>query len=122
MVKIFVSRKIPGSALDKLHSSGNEVNISEFDRPLTPQEFLEGAKGADAVLTLLSDIIDGEVIDAIGPQLKIISNYAVGFDNINIEEAVERGVVVTNTPCEEVNEAVAEHSWALMLSLARRVV
>ena len=51
-MKIFVSRNIPGSALDKLKSSGNEVKISEFDRPLTPEEFLEGAKGADAVLSV----------------------------------------------------------------------
>jgi len=121
-MKIFVSRKIPGNALDKLMSSGNEVVVSEFDRPLTSEEFLEKAKGSDAILTLLTDKIDGEVIDAIGPQLKIVSNYAVGFDNINVKDATEKGVVVVNTPSEEVNEAVAEHAWALMLALARRLV
>lgn len=121
-MKIFVSRNIPGSALDRLKNSGHEVHVSEFDRPLTPEEFLEGAKGADAVLSLLSDKIDGEVIDAIGPQLKIISNYAVGFDNIKVPELSEKGVVVSNTPSDEVNESVAEHAWALMLALARRIV
>jgi glyoxylate reductase len=121
-MKVFVSRKIPGTALDKLKNSGNEIYISEFDRVTTAEELLEKGKGADALLTLLTDKIDGEVIDAIGPQLKVVSNYAVGFDNINIEEATDRGVVVTNTPSDEVNEAVAEHSWALMLALARRVV
>lgn len=121
-MKVFVTRNIPGTALEKLKNSGNEVYISEFDRPATAEELLEKGAGADALLTLLTDKIDGEVIDKLGPQLKIVSNYAVGFDNINIEQATERGVVVTNTPSDEVNEAVAEHSWALMLALARRVV
>lgn len=121
-MKIFVSRKIPGEPLNKLFDSGNEVVVSEFDRPLTPAEFLEGARGCDAVLSLLSDKIDGEVVEAIGPQLKVVSNYAVGFDNIKVEELTEKGVVVANTPSDEVNESVAEHAWALMLALARRVV
>jgi glyoxylate reductase len=108
--------------LDRLKSSGHEVGVSEFDRPLTPKELLEKSKGVDALLTLLTDKIDGEAIDAIGPGLKIISNYAVGFDNINIPEVTSRGVMVTNTPSDEVNEAVAEHTWALMLALARRIV
>jgi len=122
MGKIFVTRKIPGSALDKLRDSGHEVVVSEFDRPLTAEELLEKGKDVDALLALLTDKINGDVIDAIGPQLKIISNYAVGFDNVNISEATDRGVVVTNTPSDEVNESVAEHAWALMLALARRVV
>ena len=119
-MKIFVTRKIPGD-LEPL-KNGNEVTISEFDRPLTAEELIEKAKGADGLLSLLNDKIDGEVMDAIGPQLKIISNYAVGFDNINIKDATDRGIVVTNTPCEEVDEAVAEHTWALILALTRRIV
>ncbi len=121
-MKIFVSRKIPGNSLDPLLNSEHEVLVSEFDRPLSAEEFLERAKGSDAIITLLTDKIDKDVIDVIGPQLKIISNYAVGFDNINIDDATEKGVVVTNTPSDEVNEAVAEHTWALILSLARRIV
>src|SRR3989344_6637715 len=103
-MRIFVSRKFPGTALDKLMQSGNEVVVSEFDRPLTAGELLEKAKGVDALLTLLTDKIDGEVLDAIGPQLKVVSNYAVGFDNINVKDATDRGVVITNTPSDEVNE------------------
>lgn len=122
MAKIFVSRQLPGNALDALTPSGHEIAISEFDRPLTSEEFLQGAKGADAVLSLLTDKINGDVIDAIGPQLKLISNYAVGFDNINLQEATDKGVVIANTPSDEVNEAVAQHTWALTLALARRVV
>jgi len=119
-MKIFVTRKVPGD-LEPLKKE-NEVVISEFDRPLTPEELIEKAKGVDAVLSLLTDKIDGEVTDAIGPQLKVISNYAVGFDNINISDATDRGIVVTNTPCEEVDEAVAEHTWALIAGLSRRIV
>ena len=83
---------------------------------------MEQAKGADAGLTLLTEKIDSEVIDALGPQLKVVSNYAVGFDNIKVPDATAKGVVVTNTPSEEVNESVAEHTWALILALANRIV
>ncbi|KKQ42698.1 MAG: D-isomer specific 2-hydroxyacid dehydrogenase NAD-binding protein [Microgenomates group bacterium GW2011_GWC1_37_8] len=121
-MKIFVTRKIPGTALDRLKNSGYDIEISEFDRPLSAEELLEKGKGADALLTLLTDKINGEVLDVIGPQLKIVSNYAVGFDNIVVEDASQRGVVVVNTPSQEVDEAVAEHAWALMLALARRIV
>ena len=120
MMKVFVTRKIPGD-LEPL-KNGNEVIISEFSRALSPQELIEKAKGVDGLLSLLTDKIDGDVMDAIGPQLKVISNYAVGFDNINIKDATDRGVVVCNTPCEEVDEAVAEHTWALISGLTRRIV
>ena len=121
-MRIFVTRNIPGNALDKLKNSGHEVIISELDRPLSAEELLEKGRGADALLTLLTDKISGEVLDAIGPQLKIVSNYAVGFDNIKVEDATQRGIVVSNTPSTEVDEAVAELTWSLMLALARRVV
>ncbi|MCX6704010.1 MAG: D-glycerate dehydrogenase, partial [Candidatus Woesebacteria bacterium] len=80
MAKIFVTRKIPGDSLEKLKINGNEVVVSEFDRPLIPVELLEKSKGVDALLSLLTDRIDADLMDAIGPQLKMISNYAVGFD------------------------------------------
>lgn len=121
-MKIFVSRDLPENALRPLLESEHEVDVFEQDRVMEPEEFLERAKGADAVLTLLSDKIDGEVMEAIGPQLRLISNYAVGFDNIDIEAATRRKILVTNTPSDEVNEAVAEHAWALILALARRIV
>jgi glyoxylate reductase len=121
-MKVFVTRKIPGDSLEKLKVDGNEVVISEFDRPLTPVELLEKSKGVDGLLSLLTDRIDADLMDAIGPQLKIISNYAVGFDNIDVKAAGDRGIIVTNTPSDEVNEAVAEHTWALILALARRIV
>jgi glyoxylate reductase len=121
-MKIFVTRKIPGDSLEKLKEGENEVVVSELPRPLTPEELLEKSKGVDALLSLLTDRIDSDLMDAIGPQLKIISNYAVGFDNINVKAAGDRGIIVTNTPSDQVNEAVAEHTWALILALARRIV
>lgn len=121
-MKIFVSRQLPGDGLVKLTQSEHEVQICELDRPMSAEEFLDRAKGSDGILSFLTDSIDGEVIEAIGPQLKIVSNYAVGFNNIKIEEATQKGVVICNTPSEEVDEAVAEHAWALMLALSRRVV
>jgi len=121
-MNIFVTRQIPGNFIEKLQTDGNEVYVSEFNRRLTPTELLEKSKGMEAILSLLTDRIDADLMDAIGPQLKIISNYAVGFDNIDIEAATNRGIIVTNTPSDEVNEAVAEYTWALILALSRRVV
>src|SRR5258708_10728248 len=120
-MKILVTRKIPGDHIQKLINAGHEVTVSEFARPLTAEELVEKIKGVDAVITLLTDRVDGDLIDVAGPQLKIISNYAVGFDNVDLKAATDRGVVVTNTPCDEVNVAVAEHSLALLLDVARRI-
>lgn len=121
-MKIFVTRKIPGGALDNLKASGHEVEVSEFDKVLSREELSEKVKGVDGLLCLLTDKIDAELMDAAGAQLKVISNYAVGFDNVEVEAATKRGIIITNTPSDEVNEAVAEHTWALILSLARRIV
>lgn len=121
-MKIFITRRIPGKALEKLQTSGHEVVASSFDRSLAPQEIIDMGKGADAVLTLLTDHWTGEMMDGVGPNLKIISNYAVGFDNIDVKAATERGIVVANTPSDEVNESVAEFAWALILALSRRLV
>lgn len=121
-MKIFVSREIPENVLTNLASSGHEVTISNVDRPLNQEELLEKSQGVDALLSLLTDRIDGDFFDACGPNLKVVSNYAVGFDNIDVAAATQRGIVITNTPSNEVNEAVAEHTWALLFGLSRRVV
>jgi len=112
-MKIFATAQIPGDHLEKLKAGGNEVLIGEP---------LEKIMDSDALLTLLTDRVDGDLMDAAGPQLKVVSNYAVGFDNIDVKAATDRGIVVANTPSDEVNEAVAEHTWALILALARRIV
>jgi len=121
-MKIYITRKVPGKSLEKLKQKGYEVIQNEFDRPVTEKELISGIKGVNGLLSLLTEKIDGDLMDLAGPGLKVISNYAVGFDNINVDDATKRGIVITNTPCNEVNEAVAEHTWALILSLARRIV
>lgn len=118
-MKILVTRKIPGRALEKL--KGHEVVTWEFDRVMTPQEILEYGPSTDAVLTLLTDRWTAEMMDAF-PRLKVIANYAVGFDNIDLAVATERGIVVTNTQSEEISESVAEFTWTLLLALSRRMV
>jgi glyoxylate reductase len=87
-----------------------------------PREvLLQKVKGVDAILSLLTDKMDGELMDAAGPQLKIIANYAVGYDNMDVKAAAERNVIMTNTP-GVLTESVAEHAIALMFAIARKVV
>ena len=121
VLKAFVTRKIPEEGLNLLKERGVEVEMNEEDRVLTKEEVIRGIKGKDGLLCLLTDKIDAEVMDAGLPTLKIISNYAVGYDNIDVRAATERKIPVTNTP-EVLTEATAEMTWALLFSVARRVV
>jgi len=121
-MKVLITRKIPGEFVERLKNAGFEVDLWNRDCPMGRQDLLERVVSVDALLSLLTDKIDAELMDKAGPSLKIISNYAVGFDNIDLDEAKKRGIVVTNTPSKEVNEAVAEHTWALILALSRRIV
>jgi glyoxylate reductase len=98
-----------------------EVTGGEEDRPLARDKVLLGVVGADAILSLLTEVIDGPVMDAAGPQLRVISNMAVGFDNVDVPAATARGVLVTNTP-GVLTDATADLTWALILSMVRRVV
>ncbi|MDZ4285122.1 MAG: D-glycerate dehydrogenase [Patescibacteria group bacterium] len=121
MSAVFVTRRIPEEGLFVLREAGHEVVVSERDGVLTRDELLGALqeKQYDAVLCLLTDKVNDEVFDA-APNAKIFANYAVGFDNINLEEAKRRGVAVTNTP-DVVNDTVAEHTIALMLSMTSRI-
>lgn len=122
-MKIYITRKIPPSGIEMLKKQkGFKVVVSPHDRVLTKKELIKNAAGCDALLSLLTDKIDGEVMDGIGKQLKIISNYAVGFDNIDLSAAKARGIMVTNAPGPEISRSVAEHTVALMLALAKRIV
>src|SRR3954465_1218659 len=100
-MKIFVTHNIPGDYLEKLKQNGTEGLI---------EKDISEIKSSDALLTLLTDRVDGDLMDAAGPGLKIISNYAVGFDNVDVTAATTRGIALTNPPCDEVNESVAEHT------------
>ncbi|PIR41527.1 MAG: D-glycerate dehydrogenase [Candidatus Yanofskybacteria bacterium CG10_big_fil_rev_8_21_14_0_10_46_23] len=121
MAKIFVTRPIPKAGLDLLKKAGHEVSVNDQaeDRPATREEILRGAKEAEAILSVLTEKIDGAVFEN-APNLKIVANYAVGFDNIDLEAARARGILVTNTPGILTN-TVAEHTFTLLLAIAHRV-
>lgn len=121
-MKIFVTRKIPSRGIDLLKAKGFEVVVSPHDRVLAKDELMKYlAEGKyDAVLCLLTDKIDTEVLDVAGKQCKIFANFAVGFDNIDVKAAQERGIMVTNTP-GVLTSSVAEHTFALILAIARRI-
>ncbi|MAF59433.1 MAG: D-glycerate dehydrogenase [Candidatus Pacebacteria bacterium] len=120
-MKVYVTRKIPESGIKLLKDRGHEVQVSEKDGVLTEEELLSALseKPYDAVLSLLTDKIDTKAFDA-APNAKIFANYAVGYNNIDIEEANKRGITVTNTPGILTN-TVAEHTIALMLSITSRI-
>jgi len=107
--------------LDLLKKSGHKIKMYKETFGISRKDLLALVKGADAIFPLLTERIDDEVLAAAGAQLKIVANYAVGFDNVDLVAAKKRNVVVTNTPHDVVNEAVAEHTFALMLALARRI-
>jgi len=120
-MKIFVTRRIHESGINMLKKAGFKVAIYPKDEIIDRSTLLKNVKGVDAILSLLTDKIDEEVLNAAGPNLKIVANYAVGFDNIDLTAVKKHNVVATNTPSDKVNEAVAEHTFALMLALARRI-
>jgi glyoxylate reductase len=116
---VYVTRMIPQQTIDTLRER-YDVEVNPHDRALTKEELLQSVRGRDAVISLLTDKIDGEVLDAAGPQCKIIANYAVGFNNFDLDAATARGVIMTNTP-GVLDDATATHAWALLLATARRI-
>ena len=119
-MKVFITRKIPQDGIDILKKEKLEIEIFPYDRPPTKEEIIRGVKDANALISLLTDKIDREVIDS-APELKVIGNYAVGYNNIDVEYAKKKGIVVVNTP-GVLTDATADLTFALLLSAARRVV
>jgi glyoxylate reductase len=121
MSKVYVTRRIPDPGLNMLKDAGYEVIVSEKDGVLTREELLNNLQetNPDAIVGLLTDEIDGQVFDA-APNAKIFANYAVGFNNINIEDAKARGVTITNTP-GVLTETVAEHAMAMIFAITMRI-
>ncbi|MFN8676333.1 MAG: D-glycerate dehydrogenase [Thermomicrobiales bacterium] len=116
--KIVVTRQIPEAGLALLRDLGT-VTVWEDEMPPSAEQLDALLGDADGALTLLTDRIDGPVLDR-HPNLKVVSNFAVGYDNIDANAATERGVLVCNTP-DVLTAATADHTWALLMSAARRI-
>lgn len=121
MSRVFVTRSLPGTALDELRQAGYPVDVwPEFLAP--PREvLLERVRGVAGLITMLEDRVDAELMDAAGPNLKVVAQYAVGLDNVDLAAAKERGIVVTHTP-GVLTDATADLAFALLAAAARRVV
>jgi glyoxylate reductase len=117
---VYVSRPLPEPGTTLLAAAGIEVEQHPHDRPPTRDELLAGLRGKAALLCLLTERVDADVLDA-APDLRVVANLAVGYDNIDVAAATARGVVVTNTP-DVLTDATAELTWALILAAARRIV
>lgn len=116
---MYVTRPLPDPGTSPLRAAGLVVRQHEVDRPPTRSELLAGVADAAAVVCLLTDRIDAELLTA-APALRVVANVAVGFDNIDVTACTARGVVATNTP-GVLTEATADLTWALLLAAARRL-
>jgi len=117
--RVFVSRIIPDAGLDPI-AAACEMDLWREELPPPRDELLRRVAGRDGILTLLTDRVDDGLLDAAGPQLKVVSNYAVGFDNIDVAACARRGVAVGNTP-GVLTETTADLAWALLMAAARRL-
>lgn len=116
--KVFITRDVPSRVIETLKEDFH-VEVNPHDRELTKEELAEAVKEKDALLCLLTDTIDAQVLDA-ADRLKIVANYAVGFNNIDIDAAVKRGIAVANTP-GVLTETSADFAWTLLMAAARRL-
>lgn len=116
--KILVTSELPGNAISRLEETA-EVEIHTGEEEMSKSQLMEKLQDKDALISLLVNEISKEVIDS-APLLKVISNYAVGFNNIDVDAASDRDIIVTNTP-DVLTEATADLAWALILGIARRV-
>ena len=118
-MKVLVTRRLPAAVVAKL-SEHADVDLHTGDAPLAAGDLRERLAGCDGVLVLLPDRMDRAAIDAAGPQLKVIANVAVGYDNIDIDYARSKGIVCTNTP-DVLTDDVAAFTWGLILGITRRM-
>jgi len=120
-MRVFVTRELPGVALPLLREAFGEAAIEVYggEGPIPRAELLAGVKGADAILAILTERIDGELLDTAGPGLRIVANMAVGYDNIDVPAATARRVPITNTP-GVLTETTADLAFALLMAAARR--
>jgi glyoxylate reductase len=118
-MEIYLTRELPVIAEDLLKKKGFKVSVFRKDAPIPRQTLIRNIQQADALISLLSDKIDKEIIDAM-PHCKVIANYAVGYNNIDFEYAKSKGIIVTNTP-DVLTESTAEIAMALTLACTRRI-
>ena len=116
---VYVSRRVPAAVVAELEQLF-ALTVFDAEHPPARQELLAGVAGKDGVCTMLSDRVDDELLDTAGPQLRVVANYAVGYDNVDVDACSRRRVVVANTP-GVLTEATAELTLTLLLDLARRV-
>lgn len=121
MTRIFITRLIPDPGLNLVREHFPSAEVWTHDLPPTREQLLEKVRGVDGLLCLLTERIDAEVMDAAGPQLKVISSMSVGVDHIDVAEATKRGIPVGNTP-GVLTDATADQAFALLLAAARRLV
>lgn len=118
---VTITRRLPAVATDLLRGAGHDVRQHDTDLPPSREELFRLVAGADAVVSLLSDAIDAGVLDAAGPRLRVVANYAVGLDNVDLDACRSRGVAVAHTP-GVLDEATADMAWTLLLAVARRAL
>ncbi len=119
-MKVFITRSIPSIAYELLTKEGIEVTVYDSDKPIRKRDLIKLARDADGIISLLTDSVDSVVLNSLS-SCKVIANYAVGYNNIDIENASARGIIVTNTP-DILTDSTADLTFALMLAVARRVV
>jgi len=117
-MKVFVTRRIPDAGLDLLKEH-HDIEVNPENRVLTKREILDGVQDKDGLLCLLTDTIDKEIIEA-ESKLKMIANYAVGFNNVDVQAATEHNIPVSNTP-GVLTDTTAELTWSLIFAVARRI-
>ena len=120
MSRVVVTGRIPKPGLDILRRDGHEVDVWDSEEQQPREQLLEQVRGADALLTLLTEQVDAELLDAAGDQLQVVANVAVGYNNVDVEACRGRDVVVTNTP-GVLTDATADIAMALILMATRRL-
>ncbi len=116
---VLVTRALLPSVMEALRERA-EVDVYQGEGAIPREDLLKRVQGVDGALTILTERVDAEFLDAAGPGLKIVANHAVGYDNIDVPEATRRGVPVSNTP-DVLTETTADLAWALLLGAARRI-
>lgn len=122
MARVFVTRELPGEGFAALRGDTDfELDIWPGDFPPPAADLRERVRGVDGIICLITDQINEAVLDAAGPQLRVVSQMAVGVDNVDVAACAARGILVGNTP-GVLTETTADIAWALILASARRVV